>query len=72
MKKLLIAAGILAVSADMGSAADMRMPVKAKPIVDPPYSWSGFYLGGNAGYGWAWADTKFTDHILRAGVNYWF
>jgi opacity protein-like surface antigen len=52
MKKLLIAAGILALSAGMGSAADMRMPVKAKPLVAPPYSWSGFYIGGNAGYGW--------------------
>ncbi len=33
MKKLLIAAGILALSAGMGSAADMRMPVKAQPPV---------------------------------------
>jgi outer membrane immunogenic protein len=60
MKKLLIAAGILALSAGMGSAADMRMPVKAKPVVAPPYSWSGFYIGGNAGYGWGQATTDQT------------
>lgn len=32
------------------SAADM--PVKA-PVKAPLYNWSGFYIGGNAGYGWA-------------------
>ena len=31
-------------------AADM--PVKAAPLV-PIYNWSGFYIGGHAGYGWA-------------------
>ena len=31
-------------------AADMRMPVKApEPIVAPPFSWSGFYIGGHIG-----------------------
>jgi outer membrane immunogenic protein len=35
------------------SAADLpvRMPVKA-PIVKPAYNWSGFYIGGHAGYAW--------------------
>jgi hypothetical protein len=37
MNKLLIAAGTLAASAGVGSAADMRRPLKAKPIVDPPF-----------------------------------
>jgi outer membrane immunogenic protein len=63
MKKLLIAAGILALSAGMGSAADMRMPVKAKPVIDPPFSWSGFYIGGNAGYSWGRATTDQTDTV---------
>jgi outer membrane immunogenic protein len=39
-------------------AADL--PVKARPM--PPamvlYNWSGFYIGGHAG--WAWADTDWT------------
>ena len=35
-------------------AADLRMPVKAPPIVAavPYYNWSGFYIGVNAGWGW--------------------
>jgi outer membrane immunogenic protein len=31
-----------------GMAADLRMPVKA-PVIAPPFSWSGCYIGGNAG-----------------------
>jgi outer membrane immunogenic protein len=33
------------------SAADMSMPVKAAPYAAPPFSWSGFYIGGSAGAG---------------------
>ena len=36
-------------------AADMavKMPVKARPPAPAPvFSWTGFYVGGNAGYGW--------------------
>ncbi len=38
------------------------MPVKApvyKAPVIAPYSWTGFYVGGNVGYGWGNADTDF-------------
>lgn len=31
-----------------GMAADLRMPVKS-PVIAPPFSWSGCYIGGNAG-----------------------
>ena len=38
----------------------MAMRTKAPPIVvDPSYNWSGFYIGGNVGYGWGDADTSF-------------
>jgi outer membrane immunogenic protein len=54
--KLILSAAV-AVSAMLGigaaSAADMA--VKAMPyIASPPaFSWTGFYIGGNAGYGWS-------------------
>ena len=51
MKKLALAFSILAFGAGSASAADMA--VKARPIVvDPSYNWTGFYVGGNVGYGW--------------------
>src|SRR5664279_5299042 len=48
--------------ASIASAADL--PVKA-PMIAPGYNWSGFYIGGNVGYGFASNTvagfTSFTD-----------
>ena len=58
MKRLLIAAGISGTSAaGFAAAADMRMPVKAPPPAVAVYNWTGFYIGGNAGYSWGEAST---------------
>ena len=61
MKKLL--AGCLALGAlTLGAnAADIRAPVYKAPAVVPAvaYNWTGFYIGGNAGYDW----TKSTDTV---------
>jgi outer membrane autotransporter protein len=57
-----IAAGIAVSAAALPAlAADMpsKMPVKAPPIVAPVYNWTGFYVGGHAGY--RWADADFTS-----------
>ena len=51
MKKLaLAAAAIFALFAGPASAADMA--VKARPVVAPVFSWTGFYAGLNAVGGW--------------------
>jgi outer membrane immunogenic protein len=39
-------------------AADLSMPLKAPPL-PPPFSWTGFYIGGN--FGGAWAHHDWTD-----------
>jgi outer membrane immunogenic protein len=62
-KSLIVATGILAASMTAAMAADMRMPVKAPPIVDPPISWSGFYLGGDLGGSWGRGRTDQTDTV---------
>ena len=60
IRKVILAISALALSSIAASAADMAMRTKAPPIVvDPSYNWSGFYIGGNVGYGWGNADTSF-------------
>src|SRR5271169_6552665 len=41
------------------SAADMPPPVVYAPVPQQ-FSWSGFYIGGNAGYGWTNASGTIT------------
>jgi outer membrane immunogenic protein len=54
MKKLMVAASILAASAVSASAADLaaRPYTKAPAAVAAAYNWTGWYVGGNVGYGW--------------------
>jgi len=54
MRRLVLA--LLASIAVVGTAAAADMPVKAPvykaPVVAPPYNWTGFYVGLNAGGSW--------------------
>jgi outer membrane immunogenic protein len=60
---LLVGMCVAAQAADLGPAP---APVyKAPPVVAPPFSWTGFYLGGNLGA--AWQNGSLTDTVL--GVN---
>jgi outer membrane immunogenic protein len=55
MKKLLLA-GLSAIALTSGAtAADLGVPrgAVAGVVVAPAFSWTGFYLGGQIGYGWA-------------------
>ena len=47
MKKLLLAG--VGVAAWVGSATAADMPLKAMPVAPPAYSWTGCYIGANAG-----------------------
>jgi outer membrane immunogenic protein len=67
MKKLLLAsASVFALNAGAASAADLgpRPAYKAPPpapVVAPPFSWTGFYIGGHIGSGWGtkeWDDAR--------------
>ncbi|WP_246702602.1 outer membrane protein [Starkeya sp. ORNL1] len=86
MMKTTLAAAV-AVASLLGAApafaADMQQPypTKAPPLVAvaPPFSWTGFYLGGNAGYGWGSGkegiDNLSPDGFLgggQVGFNYQF
>ena len=52
MKKLVVAAFLLASGAAGASAADMgAVPYRPAPMIAATYDWSGFYWGGNGGWG---------------------
>lgn len=46
----LVSIAMIAVAAGGANAAEL--PVKAPPMVPAAFGWSGFYAGGNIGYGW--------------------
>jgi outer membrane immunogenic protein len=82
MAKHTVLAGVLAVLSSIllmpGVTFAAGMPSKA-PMAAPAYSWTGFYVGLNGGYGWksdptaSFADTGTTDefpNISRAPVSY--
>jgi outer membrane immunogenic protein len=65
MKKTLVALALFSTAIGTAHAADM--PVKA-PVYVAPFTWTGVYLGINAGYGWASDTTGDYSCINPAGV----
>jgi outer membrane immunogenic protein len=59
MKKLAMVAAFALGGACSAEAADLaaRPYTKAPPMAAQVYNWTGFYIGGNVGYGWGNADT---------------
>jgi outer membrane immunogenic protein len=71
MKKLLIAVAISLGSAAIAFAADLpaKAPVFTKaPPPAPVYSWTGFYIGGNAGGAWGNFDPSTSTVFSAAGI----
>ena len=67
MKKLLIAAALVGLSAASALAADLPVQAytKAPPVVQTT-PWTGWYAGINAGYGWNDRDPAFAPNDLAA------
>lgn len=77
MKKLLTGAALAVLFASPAFAADMIQspePAPAPVVVQPTFSWTGFYVGGQLGYGWANADPGDNDSDVvgggHVGYNY--
>jgi outer membrane immunogenic protein len=64
MKKFLL--GTLGLVAMTAPAFAADLPVKAPPYIPPMYNWSGFYIGGNAG--WARSDNCLDIFPAGGGV----
>ncbi|MFG1401719.1 outer membrane protein [Xanthobacter sediminis] len=66
LKRVLLGASALALLAGSASAADLstRYPVKAAVMPAPMFSWTGFYIGGNVGWGWASNSFDYTTGAL--------
>ena len=58
-RHLLASVGVVALTSASASAADFKGPT---PAAVAPWSWSGFYIGAHAGYGWA--RDPFTDAVF--------
>ncbi len=83
-KALITSVALIALGTGIARAADL--PVQAPPPLPPPFSWTGFYIGGNIGGAWAesnWSDSRFGLNWGRSsdatfiyggqlGVNYQF
>src|SRR6516225_310784 len=74
MKKILLiaSAGFLAIGTVIASAADMALPAKAPPPQPAAvyYPWTGFYIGGNIGSGFANTDFSGTTSGTHGGVPF--
>ena len=66
MKTLWLAAVIAASGAANAAAADLssRVWTKAPATTDAGYNWGGWYVGANAGAGWA----RTLNHLYRLGT----
>jgi outer membrane immunogenic protein len=72
MKKLLLGSiAFISFAAGPAMAADMRTkaPIYKAPPPPPVYSWSGIYIGLNAGGAWAKSDFLWSSQMASVAVN---
>lgn len=71
LKRALAGVSALALLGGAASAADLatKYPVKAVAPVVPVFSWTGFYIGGNIGWGWANNDLSVSPAFGFAPIN---
>ncbi len=71
MKRILVGmAAAVSLLATSAMAADLapRPYVKAPPMVEPVWSWTGFYIGGNGGYSWGRSRTDVSYYNTGTGL----
>jgi outer membrane immunogenic protein len=68
MSRLLASSAAIALLSTAAFAADLPLPVEPIPVapVAPPFSWTGFYIGGQGGYGWG---ESHIDDNGQTGLN---
>ena len=68
MRKCILAAVFAALSCSSASAADLaaKAYTKAPVVATPVYNWTGFYVGGHAGY--AWSPVSY-NHVETFGLG---
>jgi outer membrane immunogenic protein len=72
----MIISGAVAICAIAGigaaSAADLpaRTYTKAPVMVAPAFSWTGFYVGADVGYGWGKSTGSLTTNVFSSAVPY--
>ncbi|MDH2310136.1 outer membrane protein [Methylobacterium brachiatum] len=69
MKKVLLASTVLAGMTVAASAADLPRRVAPPPVFTPVpvFTWTGFYVGVNAGYGFDASSRNTTNYALPSG-----
>src|SRR5262245_41574954 len=74
MRAIVVTAGVgaIAMMAALQPVGAADLPAKAPVLKAPPpaiYNWTGFYVGGNAGYSWGRATTDQIDRSTSSSIT---